>query len=541
MLYTYRQYQQEIQKPNSFHLYQGAQMDSYTCKSDIVIVVGDRGGGKSTGFFASTLPYIDNPQFSAVVLRKEIQDSIGVGGVADLSSKIYKQFGQYKSSQLYRFWEFESGAKIAFVNYSAPQKEFEEQINGKQYCIAIWDECNQSDQEKFFMVMANLRNASGLPTQLKGSCNADPDSWLAKFIQPWWDADSGYMIPDMNGVEMYFCNPGDDITDFVFGHSREEVYELCKDFIDESWQKKGNLEKRGESKLDIILSMTVFESRLDQNEAIVKSGGAKYLGKLLLGSEEQKGRYAHPNWLKRDSLKETISESDMKRMFNNPVERKDGTKYASIDLAGSGGDNSVIIIWDGMHICDIFVNKGLVGPSLIKWVERTLSANEVKMCNMVFDVRGVGEHMQGFWEEALPFSSNSTASEKSMARRGERLVRVYANAKAEVIANFVKLIARDEDSGGCGVSISHEVLRRRLPNGATIEAQLLAERRGVRWREDKEGILQCVDKKEARRLAGCSPDIMLAIIYRMALGITDEIEFVPLTEDNYHRIAAFFI
>ena len=107
-------------------LNKGSQYLAYLCKSDILIYVGERGTGKSQLILFKLLPYINIPNYNAVIFRKEYGDAEKAGGIIDASKKVYAQYGDFLTS--FRKWDFNSGAKIEFLNYSDPIKDFRENI-----------------------------------------------------------------------------------------------------------------------------------------------------------------------------------------------------------------------------------------------------------------------------------------------------------------------------------------------------------------------------------------------------------------------------
>ena len=46
---------------------------------------------------------------------------------------------------------------------------------------------------------------------MRAMCNPEPDSWLSRLISWWWDAKTGYAIPERSGVLRYFIRLGDRI------------------------------------------------------------------------------------------------------------------------------------------------------------------------------------------------------------------------------------------------------------------------------------------------------------------------------------------
>lgn len=495
-------------------LNKGSQTDAFLCESDIVIYIGNRGVGKSHLILNKALPHISDSNYRAAYFRKMVKDSQTVGGLADNSRKVFGQFGKYLESVQLMTWKFDSGAKIVFANYSASEQEFADSIQGVEYYDAFIDEITQISEDRFNAIFSNLRNTTGKKTQIFGTANADPNSWIARLISWWIDPETGYHIPERKGVERYFFQWGDNITESHWGATREEVYEQSKSKIDEMWID--GMAEYG-TKLDLIQSITVFEGDMSENKHLMKSGGVKYYGKLLKGSNEMKGRYAKACWKKVDIGESLISDNDLNRFFNNSYQTN-GTKYASLDVAGNGEnpDKVVLWIWNGYHITNIYATKGLNPKELLEWTRRHLSREGVRNENFIYDGVGVGWIFDGFFDGAVKFMSQAAASDDSKVEFDRKKLNVYKNAKAEVVGNFLERLKNHNGAGECGVSIAREVLGR-IIFGKTIRQHLEEEKSAIRWRDDREGVKQMIDKKETMKVLGHSPDFILSLIYRFAI------------------------
>lgn len=519
-------------KFNGKMLNTGSQTDAFLCESDIVIYIGNRGVGKSHLILSKSLPHIGDSNYRAAYFRKMVKDSQTVGGLADNSRKLFGQFGKYLESVQLMTWKFDSGARIVFANYSASESEFADSIQGVEYYYAFIDEITQISEERFNAIYSNLRNTTGKKTQIFGTANADPNSWIKRLINWWIDPETGFHIPERNGVERYFYQWGDDITESHWGDTKEEVYEQSKAFIDEMWDS--NMAKYG-TKLDLIQSITVFEGKMSENKHLMKSGGVKYYGKLLKGSNEMKGRYARACWKKIDLGDSLVSNELLERFFNNSFQTN-GTKYASLDVAGSGenADKVVMWIWDGYHITNIYATSGLNPKELLEWTQRILSREGVKNENFVYDGVGVGWIFEGFFNGAVKFMSQASASDDSKVEFDRKKLSVYKNAKAEVVGRFLEEMKNHNNTGECGVSIDPDVLRKIL-FGKTVRQHLEEEKIAIRWRDDRDGIKQMIDKKETKRLLGHSPDFIFSLIYRFAISEKN----VKMSEEKINELINF--
>ena len=117
------------------------------------------------------------------------------------------------------------------------------------------------------------------------------------------------------------------------------------------------------------------------------------------------------------------------------------------------------------------------------------------------------------------------------------MMKVYANAKAELVGKFLEVLNNYNDTGECGISINPELLDREF-FGKTLRQHLLHERKAIRWRSDKDGVLQCIDKKETKAAIGHSADVIFGLIYRLALDIGYR-EYVPMEKKKIINLHNF--
>jgi len=69
-------------------------------------------------------------------------------------------------------------------------------------------------------MLSRNRSPAGIPGQIRGTCNPDPDSFVAKLIEWWIDKDTGYPITIRAGIVKYFARIHDDL---VWGFSKSEL------------------------------------------------------------------------------------------------------------------------------------------------------------------------------------------------------------------------------------------------------------------------------------------------------------------------------
>ena len=520
----------------------GSQTLAYLCKSDILIYVGERGTGKTQLILFKLLKYINTPNYNGVIFRKEYGDAEKAGGIVDASKRIFSQFGDYMTST--KKWIFNSNAKIEFLNYSDPIKDFRENIQGKEYITACVDETTQIDEKHYDAIFSNLRNTLGLPTQFIGTCNADSSSWIKDLVAKYLDINheqhTARHAQALKGRELYFFQYGNNIKEAVWGLSKQEVYDNCRSKIDSIWQSMiDNNPKLADygSIYDLILSISVFDSSKFENENLMASGGVKYQAKLLKNDAEMKNRYAITDWANTYDVQSLVTNRDMENFFYNSP-RKTGERFASMDVGGEGNDKSIIYIWDGFHIENVYFNKSKTAKELIAWAKRIITAENIPMNHFVYDSGGLGFAFSGYFDGAMKFLSQ--AKQTDITDYEGNNIKIYANFKSQCVGAFLRYFKGSNGDDNCEVSIDPRLLDIDI-YGQTLRQHLLNEKQAICWTKSKEGILQTISKQETIAVVGHSADIMLALVYRFAFNVDEQTQYEQATDDTFNVLQNFLV
>lgn len=197
----------------------GPQEKFISCPADIAIYGGSAGGGKTYALCLDPLRYVHNPHFGGVIFRRTQPQIVQEGGIWDTSETIYPLFGA-RGLRHRLEWRFPSGAKIKFSHMEHDKNRLSWQ--GSQIPWMGWEELTHFSEKQFWYLFSRNRSPYGLPTHIRGTCNPDPDSFVANLISWWIDPKTGYAIPNRSGVIRYFARVGDDI---VFADTRRELIE----------------------------------------------------------------------------------------------------------------------------------------------------------------------------------------------------------------------------------------------------------------------------------------------------------------------------
>ena len=504
----------------------GGQTNMLASNADITIGGGSRGGSKSFSILLDGLYDINNPHFEGIIFRKEKPD---LRNIINDSKTVYKDYGTYISSEKDMRWDLKAGGHIRFSYYADSYDDFKDRMQGQQFSYLAIDEITQIEFEKFKYLMTDVRNAHKIRNRIFGTCNPDHRSWVRDFID-WWigKADTvyndpknglvglhperkGLPIPERDGKVRYCFMAGASTTaDIVWGDSREEVYEMCKDRID-AFYKKGGYEAEGNPADIFVLSVCFTEAKLKDNRKLIESDPS-YIARLANQDEEQIARDLEGNWDYERINDDYLSVSDMEDFFNRPPDYGDNVMRAAGDVAFQGGDNNWMWLMRGNCIIDVDVCQ-LDAQDNINHVKAKLNEWGVREENFAFDQNGVGQAYKGFFKRAVPF--NNQEGPYAQDKRDLELVKEdHDTLKSQCAYNLADAIRYGE------ITISRNLLDRRFSgkgfDNLTLREIMMQERRFFNVDEGKKdkGKGRCLSQKsEIKKWLHRSPDCMESLTY----------------------------
>jgi len=483
----------------------GGQENMLSIDVDILIGGGSRGGTKSFSLILEAQKDIDNKFFKALLLRKEIDD---LQNLIDESSNIYSQFGEYNKSKNDMTWNLTKGGSIKFNYYSDSYDDFKVRFQGKQFAYIGIDEITHIEYNKFKYLITCNRNAYGIRNRFWGTCNPDPDSWVAKFID-WWIGDDGYPIPERDGKIRYCFMDGDDVSTIYWGNTRDEVYEQCKETIDRHW--KPEYEEYGTPQELFIKSVAFVEAKLSDNKKLMQSDGS-YLANLANQSEEQRARDLDGNWKYRSLGDDLIKLSNMDYFFKNEFQYGDKKRRASCDVAFDGGDNLVLWFWVGNHIQDIFTCSA-TSKTAMQNVKNKLEEWHVLEEDFTYDLSGIGQSFKGFFPNAQPFNNRESVEDRYKGQ--------YDNIKSQCAYLFYHKLNNGE------ISINPDILTQKFSgkgySNVPLRDVLMNERKAIKKDINQTDKGFCIIKKmDMKRAVGHSPDFIEAMLMRFIFDIKQQ-------------------
>jgi len=196
----------------------GPQELAFGCPADILIYGGSAGCGKSFYLTFSAMKHINTPKYNAIIFRRVSPAIRGGGGIWDESLQWYPKRGgvpRGNSSE----WRFPSGARIEFSHLQYESDRLTHQ--SKQYCFIGFDQLEEFTKLQFWFLLSRARSTCGITPRVRGSCNPDPDSFVADLIS-WWISPEGQPIPERNGVIRWFVR-NQDTDELIWADKKEDL------------------------------------------------------------------------------------------------------------------------------------------------------------------------------------------------------------------------------------------------------------------------------------------------------------------------------
>jgi predicted phage terminase large subunit-like protein len=185
--------------------------------ADIAIIGGSVFGGKTWSLTYEPMKYIHVPGFTFVTFRRVTPEIRNVGGLWAESMVMYPFFGGTPREHQLE-WDFRSGAKGKFAGLQYDKDVLD--WKSSQICLLQFDQLEELSEYQFWYMLSRNRSTCGVRPRIRGSCNPDPDSFLAGFLAWWIEDATGYAIPERSGMVRWFIRVNDTL---VWADRREDL------------------------------------------------------------------------------------------------------------------------------------------------------------------------------------------------------------------------------------------------------------------------------------------------------------------------------
>lgn len=486
---------------------------TYKCNEDaLCIFVEDKDHLYIAGDFLTTHntfgailsmaePLLD-PGFRGVFFRRTYGELKGAGGVVDLFKEAFGDIVHIKISDSPRFTS-DNGSYIEARQISDEDpKKITETFRGLQADCLTFEELTTFEWYTFMYIMTRARGRGKWTGKVRATLNPKRSHWTRKWLD-WYIKPDGFPDPAKDGVVRYFFLRGEKVEDLVWGDTKEEVYKQCKTIIDRQMEKLG-----GDVKYqDMIKSFTFYKGSLSENKALLENNRG-YVGNVAAVGEKMAQALIEGNFnidLQEDAeipIPPHIAESVF---LNDPRENND--KWITADLADTGTDNTIILVWNGLHIIDMLTLCTSTPRTNADKIKLMAEKWDIPDSHIIYDgIRAV--YINDYIPDAQPFVSYRRAFGK--------YGRAFYNLKDECYERLVHVIRRGNLS--FSDKIANSVYQHiNLSNQITVKTEFIEECSVVRFKEMPGGRKTLINKKEMNQMLGKgrSMDLLDPIAMRM--------------------------
>lgn len=469
---------------------------------DVCWFGGSLGGGKTFGAILSMAEPSLDPNFRGLFFRKTLGDIKTAGSIIDTFKDAYGDMISVKVSENPRI-TFPNGSYIECrqINDETPAK-ITETFRGVQSDGQVWEELTSYEWYTYKYITTRTRGRGKWTGKVRATLNPKRSHWTRKWLD-WYIGADGYIIPERDGIVRYFYLRGEKVEDLVWGDSKEEVYYQCKKQIDSQIKSLG-----GDVKYeDFIKSFVFYRGTLAENKALLNNNRG-YVGSVAGVGERMSKALIEGNFNVDldEEEKVPIPYNLAESVFNNdPCKNND--KWITADLADTGTDNTIILVWNGLHIIDYLILCTSTPKMNADKLAYMADKHGIPDSHIIYDgIRAA--YINDYIDEAVPFISYRSSMGKYW--------RAFRSLKDECYARLVEVIKRGmlsfEDS------IANSVYNHQnLSNLITIKTEFIEECSVVRFKTLPGGKATLINKKEMNQMLGKgrSMDLLDPIAMRM--------------------------
>lgn len=489
----------------------GYQMNFASTPADIAIGGAAAGVGKTYSLLLEPVRYKDVKGFGTVVFRRTSPQIKAEGGLWDTSLSVFNPIANPKESSLE--WDF-GNSKLKFSHLEYEKNVYDWQ--GSQIPLIEFDELTHFTKKMFFYLLTRNRSVCGVKPYVRATCNPDPESWVAEFISWWIDQETGFPIPERDGVLRYFMVDGDN---YIWGDTKQEVISKASHIL------KPIVKASGINPEEFIKSVTFIAGSIYDNKELLNVDPS-YLGNLLAQDTETQASLLHGNWKVVISEQDVYEYHSFRGMFDNVYAVNNDETYITADIALKGSDKFIVGGWKGDELVDIKIMDKSNGKEVITVITEMAKALKTPNKNIAYDADGVGGFVDGFLPGAIAFNNGGTPMANPDV---DELATLDERKKKENYFNLkTQCYYRSGDRVAKGLyKVSEEVANTMYDDKMTVRQRFYFERKAIkRDKADADGKLKIIGKAEMKiKLNGQSPDIMDMFMMREIFNLTPKVDF----------------
>ena len=511
----------------------GNQKYAIRSNADFVVLTGGTGSGKTVALYYAPIKYLaENDNAKIVCFMRNVSDFWGAGKVNDTLKKMYPLVDRSVKKQPHDpigeiiRKESDMGMKL----YNGSELKFQQLDNespvvidkiakGLQAKKLIFDECNKFDWRTITSFLPRLRSDSNGKAQVFLAQNPERECFLRKLCGKGehgggWINDDGTVDKSMDGVVMYFNMQEGDVDKTYFGRTKQEVYEKCKEHIDNLIAQDPDMTYE-----DFILSMVFYTFSVRDNKKML-SKNKGYRGFAANSATAQSAFAENWNYSLTDEEQSVedltdvqVTTTDVERMFQPrtiPANSELLKRFMTVDMATTGFDNLVMKYWELWshygYICrDIKYSMKNTNREAVIMITDFRDRHELTEREMILDVQGFG-FLRDCFPRAILFAGAGQPS-----RRAKVLYKSLKDEAAHLTMEMIQSGLIHYEPKLAEARYMHQHMKR--SGATTVLKHMKFESAIFQFHKTPNERIAVLDKdKQKTLLKGMSPDLFDNVI-----------------------------
>ena len=511
----------------------GNQKYAIRSNADIVAFTGGTGGGKSFALYYAPIEHLAmNDNAKIVCFMRNVSDFWGAGKVNDTLKKMYPlidrsvkrqphdPIGEIIRRQEDMGMKLYNGSEIKFQQLDNENPIVIDKIaKGLQAKKLIFDECNKFLWRTISSFLPRLRSDTSGKAQVFLAQNPERECFMRKLCGKGehgggWINDDGTVDKSMDGVVMFFCMPNGDYEKTVWGRTKKEVYEKCKDHIDSLLAVDPDMTYE-----DFILSMAFFTFDVRDNKKML-SKNKGYRGLAANAATAASAYSVNWNYSIEDEKEDVedlanieLSSVDIERMFRPSQVPQDSVllkRFMTMDMATTGFDNLIFKYYElwskyGLICRDIKYSMSNTNTEAVIMAIQFRDKHNLQEKEMILDVQGFG-FLKECFPRAILFSGATSPS-----NRGKTQFKTMKDEAGHVAMEMIQAGLVHYEPRLADMHYNHKNMKRQ--GGTTILKHMEFERKIFQFTNTPNGRIEMLSKEKMKTLLkGMSPDLMDNVI-----------------------------
>lgn len=518
----------------------GLQENVCACEANVIHMCGAATMGKS---FTGILLWgyrADKKGASGAMISTRLQDSKKGSSIFRDNELVWGQYAgcQYNTSDYPTFaWPIWFSAwRLIHSNFNtdnpAEWSQFVEYAKKNQNGYQYFDEANDLPEKQYHYWNSRNRDDSGVPPQSVYSYNPPGKNhyFTRNLINGGYVGADLWFKPEMNGVVRYYYAPSDNVDDFIWGDTPEEVAKAAGIVLTEKDRAAGLTET------DMIRSFAAFTGEASDNRMLVASTGGKSVANLLYSGQGAVLKGGYFGDIETEEI--NVNRQMIHDLWQNPV-NGDENVYATLDVSGGNtdSDDCPMCIFKGNSLIAIKTFRG-DPKQLVDWIDRNLKQYGVPVEHFAFDATGIGNYLRAY-TNGVPLTANRRPIQELDERGNAVNLDSFFNLRSQLLSRLEVMLQKGE-------------LNFAIPEDMIIQYGKKGERRRIKdilfdemdvFRFDmRNGKRYARSKDEYKAKFKSSPDLMDTIMLFMYffLDAKPKKQPKPVVPDNaydslYHR------